>query len=340
MSAPPPLSVGSTFGAYRIDAVLGRGGMGVVYRAQDQRLGRRVALKLLSEQMAADAHFRDRFLRESRLAAAIEHPGVVPIYEAGAVDGRLYIAMRYVEGSDLATLLSSEGALTPDRAVDLVGQLADALDAAHGRGLIHRDVKPSNALVARERGGERVYLVDFGITQDLGSEEKLTETGVMVGTVDYLAPERSAGVSPILGGRNGGVTRLGSASERRPGELRERLTRRHAAGPQAAVHEQHRWLRVPRQPQADLADAVAHPAVRQADDHGRGVLRRGEHALGTGRDEHGLAEHAGGTLQRQGGAREQPARVPTTAGGGLHAGQSQRYAACLREPGGELENGA
>lgn len=193
MAASSPLSVGSTFGPYRIDAVLGRGGMGVVYRAEDRRLARPVALKLLAEHHAADAHFRDRFLRESRLAAAIEHPGVVPIYEAAAVDGTLYIAMRYVDGRDLGALLTEEGRLDPERAVAIVEQLADALDAAHARGLIHRDVKPSNAIVADERGRERIYLVDFGITRDLGSDESLTETGAMVGTVDYLAPERIRG---------------------------------------------------------------------------------------------------------------------------------------------------
>ena len=193
MSASSPLSVGSTFGPYRIDAVLGHGGMGVVYRAEDRRLARPVALKLLAEHHAADAHFRDRFLRESRLAAAIEHPGVVPIYEAAAVDGTLYIAMRYVDGRDLGALLTEEGRLDPERAVGIVEQLADALDAAHARGLIHRDVKPSNAIVADERGRELIYLVDFGITRDLGSDESLTETGAMVGTVDYLAPERIRG---------------------------------------------------------------------------------------------------------------------------------------------------
>ena len=172
--------------------------MGVVYRAEDERLRRRVALKLLSAQLAADERFCERFVRESRLAAAIEHPGVVPVYEAGDIDGVLYLAMRYVDGRDLGAILRSDGALAPERAVALVEQLADALDVAHAAGLIHRDVKPANTLVSSERGDERVYLVDFGITQDITNPERLTETGQLVGSVDYVAPERIRG-DPIDG---------------------------------------------------------------------------------------------------------------------------------------------
>ena len=184
--------VGSTLGQYRLTELLGHGGMGVVYRAEDLRLERNVALKLLSGDVSDDARFRTRFLRESRLAASTEHPGIVPIYDAGEIDGLLYIAMRYVEGSDLGRLLRAEGALDPDRAVDVVAQLAAALDAAHEHGLVHRDVKPSNALISGNGLQERVYLVDFGITEDLQSSERLTETGV-VGTGAYLAPERIRG---------------------------------------------------------------------------------------------------------------------------------------------------
>jgi serine/threonine-protein kinase len=157
-----------------------------------------VALKLLSAQLAADERFCERFIRESRLAAAIEHPGVVPIYEAGDIGGVLYLAMRYVDGRDLGAILRSEGALAPERAVALVEQLANALDVAHAAGLIHRDVKPANTLVSSERGDERVYLVDFGITQDITSPERLTESGQLVGSVDYVAPERIRG-DPIDG---------------------------------------------------------------------------------------------------------------------------------------------
>jgi ABC-type branched-subunit amino acid transport system substrate-binding protein/streptogramin lyase len=190
-----PPGVGSTFGRFRIEAVLGRGGMGVVHRAFDEQLQRRIALKLLAAGLADDRRFRERFLRESRLAAAIEHPAIVPIYDAGEIGGLLFIAMRYVAGSDLATILRAEGALEPQRAVALVAQLADALDAAHAQGLIHRDVKPSNALVAGEGARERAYLVDFGITQEVQSPERLTDSGTLVGTVDYLAPERIRGAT-------------------------------------------------------------------------------------------------------------------------------------------------
>jgi ABC-type branched-subunit amino acid transport system substrate-binding protein len=167
--------------------------MGVVYRAHDPRLGRDVALKLLAGKMARDPRFRERFLRESRLAAATEHSNIVPVYEAGELHGLLYIAMRHIHGRDLGSILRAEGTLEPARAVELVAQLADALDAAHARGLIHRDVKPSNALVTREGRRERAYLVDFGITQDVASHERLTDTGQVVGTADYLAPERIRG---------------------------------------------------------------------------------------------------------------------------------------------------
>jgi YVTN family beta-propeller protein len=198
MSTEPSPGVGSTLGSYRVDAELGQGGMGVVYRAEDLRLGRMVALKLLRASLADDDGYRKRFLRESRLAASIEHAAIVPIYEAGETDGLLYIAMRFVDGVDLAELLRREGPLAPERAVALVGQLASALDAAHARGLIHRDVKPSNALIGTDGDGEHAYLVDFGITQDTTAQERLTATDQLVGTLDYLAPERIRG-EPVDG---------------------------------------------------------------------------------------------------------------------------------------------
>ncbi|MEO8687568.1 MAG: ABC transporter substrate-binding protein [Solirubrobacteraceae bacterium] len=180
-------------GSYRIEALLGRGGMGVVYRADDLRLGRKVALKLLASHVTEDARFRSRFLVESRLAASIDHAGIVPIYEAGESDGQLYIAMRYVEGTDLGSLLHREGPLEPQRAVGLVAQLGYALDAAHARGLAHRDVKPSNALIAMEGAEEHVYLADFGLTERIATAGGVTAGDRLVGTVDYLAPERIAG---------------------------------------------------------------------------------------------------------------------------------------------------
>src|SRR5215217_2198172 len=198
MSTEPLPGVGSTIGSYRVEALLGQGGMGVVYRAEDLRLGRLVALKLLRASLADDDGYRERFLRESRLAASIEHAAIVPIYDAGETDGLLYIAMRFVDGVDLGELLRREGPLAPERAVALVGQLASALDAAHARGLIHRDVKPSNALIGTDGDGEHAYLVDFGITQDTTAQERLTATDQLVGTLDYLAPERIRG-EPVDG---------------------------------------------------------------------------------------------------------------------------------------------
>src|SRR5215218_1114427 len=167
MATPQILGAGNEVGQYRIEELLGHGGMGVVYRARDMRLDRAVALKLLSPELSADERFRARFERESRLAASIGHGGIIPVYEAGDVDGLLYIAMRFVDGSDLAALLRREGPLEPERALALVGQLASGLDAAHARGLIHRDVKPSNALVDRDG---HVYLADFGLTKSTGPE--------------------------------------------------------------------------------------------------------------------------------------------------------------------------
>jgi serine/threonine protein kinase len=139
---------GSELAGFRLEELLGRGGMGAVYRAEDVRLGRRVALKLLAPGLAEDTRFRERFLRESQLAASLEHPHIVPIYAAGEVEGQLYLAMRFVDGYDLRQLIAQEGRLQPDRALLLLGQVADALDAAHERGLIHRDVKPGNILIA------------------------------------------------------------------------------------------------------------------------------------------------------------------------------------------------
>lgn len=190
------LGPGSEFAAYRIESVLGRGGMGVVYVAEDLGLKRRVALKVLASDLAADERFRNRFVRESQLAASLEHPNIVPIHEAGEVEGVLYIAMRYVEGTDLRALLRAEGALEPGRATAILIQLASALDAAHARGLVHRDVKPANVLLATRSEGdetEHVYLSDFGLTKRTTSDSGITATGQFVGTLDYAAPEQFQG---------------------------------------------------------------------------------------------------------------------------------------------------
>src|SRR4051794_22213619 len=168
------LAEGTVFAGCRIEGVVGRGGMGVVYRATQLRLMRPVALKLLATDRAADPEFRTRFEREWRMAAAIDHPHVIPVYEAGEEDGRLYLVLRFVEGSDLHQLLRRVGPLRPERAVAIVGQVASALDAAHAAGLVHRDVKPANVLLS---GGEHAYLTDFGLTRLTGSATDLTEVG-------------------------------------------------------------------------------------------------------------------------------------------------------------------
>ena len=176
---------------YRIEQRIGRGGMGEVFRALDVALARPVALKLLRLELCADERFRERMLRESRLAAALDHPNVVPIYEAGEAGGRLFIAMRFVDGPDLRTLLRREGRLKPARAVAIAGQVAEALDAAHERGLVHRDVKASNVLVDHPGQREHCYLADFGLTQS--SSDTGPTDGQFMGTVDYVAPEQIRG---------------------------------------------------------------------------------------------------------------------------------------------------
>ena len=182
--------IGSELFGYRVEALLGRGGMSVVYRAHDLALDRKVALKLLASELAGDDRFRARFLRESRVAASLDHPNVVPIYEAGEAEGLLCIAMRYVEGTDLKRLLREGGALEPERALDYCAQVAAALDAAHEHGLVHRDVKPSNVLITRSG---HCYLADFGLTYGAADRSDLTQTGHLVGTVDYAAPEQIEG---------------------------------------------------------------------------------------------------------------------------------------------------
>jgi ABC-type branched-subunit amino acid transport system substrate-binding protein/DNA-binding beta-propeller fold protein YncE len=179
---------GSTFGRYRVESLIGRGGMGVVFRATDLSLSRPVALKLIAPELAQDERFRRRFLAEPRIAASLDHPNVIPIYEAGERDGQLYLAMRYVPGIDLRTLLERERRLAPERALAIVAQVAGALDAAHRRGLVHRDVKPANVLLDED---EHAYLTDFGITKQTGGAS--TDTRQVVGTLDYLAPEQIRG---------------------------------------------------------------------------------------------------------------------------------------------------
>ena len=191
MAVERRIAAGELIAGYEVGALAGRGGMGEVYRALDVHLERPVALKLLSERLSDDEGFRERMLKESRLAASLDHPNVVPIYEAGEADGRLFIAMRYVDGVDLKALLRHDGALPPQRAVAIAAQVADALDAAHAKGLVHRDVKPSNVLLDQQGGREHAYLADFGLTQSVGDAGPTN--GHLMGTVDYVAPEQIRG---------------------------------------------------------------------------------------------------------------------------------------------------
>ena len=186
------LPVGTELAGYRIEGIAGEGGMGIVYRATQLALGRPVALKLIASDLAADVSFRDRFKRESQLAALIDHPGILPVYEAGEADGLLFTAMRFVDGPDLQQLLTRER-LEPARAVAIVSQIAAALDAAHRRSLVHRDVKPANILLADEGGEEHAYLTDFGLSKRTGTTSALTQDGSFVGTLDYVAPEQIRG---------------------------------------------------------------------------------------------------------------------------------------------------
>ena len=187
------LTEGAEFAGYRIERRLGRGGMGIVYLAVEPGLDRRVALKLVAPDAAADEVFRARFAHESRIAASIEHPNVVPIYSAGEHDGIPFIAMRYVSGSDLGRKLLSSGRLEPGRAVALIGQVAAGLDAIHAAGLVHRDVKPANVLLSGSEASEHAYITDFGVARNVASTSGLTKTGRFVGTLDYVAPEQIRG---------------------------------------------------------------------------------------------------------------------------------------------------
>jgi len=177
---------------YKIEEILGRGGMGVVYRATQLTLGREVAIKLIATERSDDPVFRERFTSESRIAASIEHASVIPVYEAGEDDGLLFIAMRLVEGLDLGRLLAHLGPLSPERAARVTVQVAGALDAAHARGLVHRDVKPANVLVTADQP-EHAYLTDFGVAKYAGALTRITRADQWVGTLDYLAPEQIRG---------------------------------------------------------------------------------------------------------------------------------------------------
>ncbi len=189
----PSLANGTEFAGYRIEGVLGKGGMGVVYRATKLALDRERALKVIAPALSNDIRFQERFKRESRMAAAIEHPNVIPVHDAGEENGMLFLAMRLVEGSDLHRVVQAERRLGHVRTAGIIAGVGAALDAAHAQGLVHRDVKPANVLIEPSADGERVYLTDFGITRATGGGETLTGTGEFVGSVEYIAPEQAAG---------------------------------------------------------------------------------------------------------------------------------------------------
>jgi serine/threonine protein kinase len=186
--------IGDEFAGYRLEEMIGHGGMSIVYRARHLTLERSVALKLLAPDLSDDPSFQERFIRESRLAAGLDHPNVIPIYEAGEDDGVFYIAMRYVPGSNLKALLQRNGPLDPAQTISVIGQIASALNAAHEMGLVHRDVKPANVLIVEGAGADgshHVYLSDFGIAKQQASN--VTRTGMFIGTAEYASPEQIEG---------------------------------------------------------------------------------------------------------------------------------------------------
>ncbi|MGI8803299.1 MAG: serine/threonine-protein kinase [Solirubrobacteraceae bacterium] len=176
-----------------IETITGRGGMGVVYRAHQKKPARLVAIKVIAPALADDPAFRARFERESMIAAQIEHPNVIPVHAVGEEEGILFIAMRFVAGLDLRTLISNEGRLAPRRAAAIIEQVARALDAAHGHGLVHRDIKPANILLSTADGRDHAYLTDFGLSRHVEASDGFTGTGAFLGTVDYVAPEQARG---------------------------------------------------------------------------------------------------------------------------------------------------
>jgi serine/threonine protein kinase len=186
-------AIGDQLASFRIEALVGRGGMGLVFRARQARPDRMVALKVIAPELASDEAFRARFEQESSVAAQIEHPNVIPVYEVGEDRGIVFIAMRFVNGIDLGQLRGRSGQLEPAHATRLVSQVASALDAAHARGLVHRDVKPGNMLVSGTDPEEHIYLTDFGLTKRNNESRGLTASGMYVGTLDYIAPEQVTG---------------------------------------------------------------------------------------------------------------------------------------------------
>jgi len=186
-------SPGSIFAGYELESVVGAGGIGILYRARQLRLDRPVALKLVESDVARDPVIRERLRREARTVATLDHPNVVPLYEAGEEEGTVYIATQWVDGTELGTLIHGDGPLEPARAARIAAQIAAALEVAHEKGLVHRDVKPSNVIVTSE---DHVYLTDFGLAKRAGTAAGLTGMDKLLGTIDYVAPEQIEGSEP------------------------------------------------------------------------------------------------------------------------------------------------
>lgn len=200
MAEPAPLAPGVEISGYRIERALGRGGMGEVWEATQLSLDRRVALKVIAGDKANEPGFEERFRREARMAASVNHDAVLPIYHHGTLDdGRLFLTMKLIDGPDLSELIEERGRLTLQEAVAILLPIAEALEAAHERKLIHRDVKPSNVLLEQHKGGWRPYLADFGLARPQKGSVKYTQTGEVVGTVDFMAPEQVHGNTAIDG---------------------------------------------------------------------------------------------------------------------------------------------
>ena len=262
----------SVIAGYRLVSLIGRGGMGVVYEAVQLTLGRPVALKLVDPARVDDEELRVRFVRESHIAAGLEHPHVIPVYEAREDDGLLFIAMRLVQGPSLADVLAAQAPLPPVRAATIVAQIASALGAAHAKGLVHRDVKPANVLLHE---GEHAYLTDFGITREISASDGLTAVGERIGTVDYMSPEQARGeaVGPAADIYALGCVLYETLTGRVPfaegGEAMRLSAHLHDAPPIASRH----WPSVPAELDLVILTALAKdPAQRHA--RRRGVRRR------------------------------------------------------------------
>ncbi|WP_214408084.1 serine/threonine-protein kinase, partial [Pseudonocardia lacus] len=184
---------GTVVGGVRIDAVIGRGGMGVVYRGHQLALNRTVAVKVVRTDLAQSGEFRERFTQECEIAASLDHPHIVGVYAAGEDAGRLFVTMRHVDGTDLRDMIADRGRLDPALATEVIDQIGGALDAAHRRGLVHRDVKSANILLTTVDGRPHAYLTDFGLSRAIDAEGRLTRTGTAIGSIDYMAPEQFEG---------------------------------------------------------------------------------------------------------------------------------------------------